>query len=245
MQTPSKISVGIRPLERMFRLTSLDGLIAEAVLGARSQEPLDREYFTNIQRASSGDALRLTNPERGNYLIVDFENIIFVNDRYDSLKASDLNAFKTEFRVIWNALQSVAKIRDIRRIGLVCEYRFPLARASERLVSAITRLPASGYCDKFHLQFETRRGTGKGGLPDPSKDDFYNYIKTIYDSTADTDHPESAHYNANLDVQRYYAPVFNGNVTNELDALAIEFNRQQPAFMAEIQKLDLGNAKAA
>jgi hypothetical protein len=243
--TPKKLLVGVRTVEKMFRVTSMGGLIVDAVLAMRDKPPLDANYFTGIQRAESGTSTRLFHEERGHELIVDLENVIFIHNCYKNDKDTDFDVFLSAFAVIWPAVQGILKVKDIRRIGLVAEYRFPLQHSSTKLLSALTRFNTQGIYDKFNLQYETRRGTGMGGLPDPTKDDFFNAIRHIYDSAMDRDLPQEGHYNANLDVQRYYAPAFNGNVVDEAKKLRGELGKQLPLLLAELQRLGLHHAEAA
>ena len=240
MHKVRKATIGIRPTEKMFRVASLSGLVADEIIAASSSKSLAEGYFTNVTKANGGSSLRLTNESLGHYLIVDVENIVFSHDHYDTDREFDADAFFTSFKVLWNSLNSVLKVKRVRRIGYVAEYRFPKKEAaSAYLVERITKLKPHGYPDKFSLSYESRRGTSIGGLPDPIKDDFFNHIRQIYDSSADVDHPKSGHYNANLDVQRYYAPPLTKEVSGEVELIRREFERTLPSFFDELVSLGI------
>ena len=169
---------------------------------------------------------------------------MFSEDFYEDGRHFSYDTFLREFQLIWEAVQPILKIRDIRRIGFYAEHRFEAkAHPSVQLFEAITKLPRSPIVDKFSMQFEVRKPTGKGGLPDPVKDDFYNYITSIYDSSIDTEHPEVGFFNANLDVQRYYSPALNGDVPGAARAIAQEYQKAEPSFFEHLESLGLKHAK--
>jgi len=131
--------------------------------------------------------------------------------------------------VIWEANRPGAEgARDPPR-WFVAEYRF--AATSEHLLTNLTKMKAGGHIDKFQMSFETRHQTGKGGLPDPTKDDFFNVIRQIYDSAMDLDHATRGFVNANLDVQHYYAPALTSEIPRAALGLQQEFDKRCTAFL--------------
>jgi len=81
--------------------------------------------------------------------------------------------------------------------------------------------------------------TGKSGLPDIAKDAFINVIHHFYDSELDTDHPNPRHINANLDVQKYFSPLYNGNLFDEVAPLYKLFQKEQTALDDHIKERGL------
>lgn len=234
-----KATLGVRSLQKMFRLSSLSGMLADAIIAARTKAPLDEKYFTNYMRANDDTVLRMTNEDRGHFLTIDVDQITFTHDLYEIDREFDRAAFHAAFRVIWEAIDPILKAREIRRIGFVAEYRF--AMAAEHVATSLTRFKLAGHADKFQLSFETRHQAGKGGLPDPTKDDFINVIRQFYDGTMDRDHPATGpgSINANLDVQHYYAPSLTTDIPRAALNLQQEFDKRVPLFFDELGALGI------
>lgn len=132
-------------------------------------------------------------------------------------------------------------VRNIRRIGIVAEHQIPAkdAKASEALLGTLTSITSAGHPAKFILKIEDRRFPTKGGIPDFKKDDFINVIREYYDSDVDADHANDGHINANIDVQRYYSPLFNGNVFDEVTVLQRLFLDEKKHLEEDIKKRGL------
>lgn len=211
-----KATIGIRPINKMFRVLSVGGSIIDALIGLRGGKVLNDDYFDTGGISNNRQAIRISNESQGNYVNVSVEDVVFIKDFYATGKQFDLNDFLAEFRAIWSAIDSVLKVRDIRRIGFVGEHRFPAASgASATLLRHLTKLEPSGHPDKFSLRFETRSFNTDGSVPDEGKGAFVNVIREYYDASQDVQHPEPKFINANLDAQRYFAPAFNGDISGE------------------------------
>ncbi|MBI5439464.1 MAG: hypothetical protein HY936_11075 [Nitrosomonadales bacterium] len=109
----------------------------------------------------------------------------------------------------------------------------------------LTSLKSNGFPAKFHLSFEDRKNVGVGGLPDPAKDDFINVIRTYYDSLLDVEHPEADSINTNLDVQRYYSPIFKGAPFEEITKLKKEYDKTALRFTGDLNSFGISDVKAA
>lgn len=153
----------------------------------------------------------------------------------------DFNKFLDTFGQIWAVCDSRLKCGAIRRIGYVTEHQFEKKDASAFWLNHLTTLKSQGFPAKFNLSFEDRKNTGKGGLPDPSNDDFINVIYNYYDSDLDTDHPEHNFVNANLDVQRYFSPPLRGNPLAEIKKLKGEYDNNYKKFSEHLISLGLKN----
>ncbi len=243
MKRIRKATIGIRLSEKLFRLSSLGGLIADEVIAASNSMQLDATYFSQVIRPNAGNSLHLTNEKLGHSLVVDFENIVLNHDFYEQEKEFDSAKLLADFGQIWDAINSVLHVKQVRRVGFVAEYRFPKKTdTSAHLLSTLTKLKPHGMVDKFQLQYESRKATGPHGLPDPSKDDFYNYIQQIYDGAVDSEHSESGYFNANFDVQRYYAPALTKDIPGAAKSLIGEFDKAVQPFFEELIALGLCDA---
>jgi len=245
MPNIKKAVVGIRPVRKLFRIDSLWGSSTDAVLDLRDQGPFRDDYFTSVTYSPDQTTVSLRNEIFGNFLTMTAEHIVFTKDYYSGESRFVFEEFLKEFRLIWEALDSVLKLRNIRRIGFVGEHRFPYAKGpTGHLVSTLTKLKYGGYADKFGLTFESRSMVG-GNVPDPKTGDFINIIRSIYDGSRDTDHPEEGCINANLDVQRYYAPSASGRVADEfLKLYNKEYIPASQEFFEQIDKLGVRDGEA-
>lgn len=240
MPKTQKATIGIRPLRKIFRVSSLHGQIADTILAAQGTKPLLDDHFLEVGRANADRTLRMTNEDRGYYLTLDTENVVYTHDLYGK-GSFDFDQFLSEFSCLWGIVNEVMKIREIRRIGYVVEYRFPLSNPSDTLLKKLTNLSEQGYKDKFQLRFETRMPIGKGGLPDPTKDDFINIIREYYDSSIDGDHATDGAFNANIDVQRYFAPALTGNIPDKIRELKHAHDKATTSFIDQLKKSGLTN----
>lgn len=244
MERIRKATLGVRTADKLFRLSSLNGLIADDLISALNKSSGELTYFSSVLRPNGGSTLQLVNEERGRTLILDFENIALVHDFYDQEKAFDSSQMLSDFKLIWETIDSIMHIKRVRRVGFVAEYRFEKkSEVSAHLLSTLTKLKTHGYLAKFSLQYETRKPTGPHGLPDPSKDDFYNFIRQIYDGSLDNDHAEAGFFNANLDVQRYYAPSLLNGIPSATTQLYAEFEKAVIPFFDELKLLGLCDGK--
>lgn len=238
----SKLVLGIRPSQKMFRVGSLGGVVIDAILAARSDKALGDEYFTSVGKAPDQSSYRLTNDDQGNLLQIDEANVVFTKDIYSDEQHIDLDKTLAEWRFLWKHINGVLLVRDIRRIGIAAEHQFkpPTGTASGQLFERLAAMQRPQHPGKFLLQFEDRRPTtNKVGIPDATKDAFINVIQHYYDSELDTEHANSGFINANLDVQKYFSPLFNGNIFDEIAGLLKLFQKEKAALDADIKKRGL------
>ena len=231
-----KYTLGIRPSQKLFRLSSLMGMVIDAVLSCRGEKDIDEEYYSEVSRNVESSVLLLRNEERGNILRIDMENVIFTKDLYETDRHFDIDKTIQEFRLIWKFTNDVLKLSNIRRVGMVAEYRIgPTSGSpSKILIEAFTKITSSSHPGKFQLRYENRSLVNSGSAPNLQKDDYLNVIYDFYDSEMDVSHPQQDHINANLDVQRYYSPLLNGNVFDEINKLKKEFQRQKTNFASDL-----------
>lgn len=227
-----KFVIGVRPASKMFRVSSLVGEAIDAVLARRGIKPLEDEYYSEVATNIEQGAFQLKSENLVNVLRIDRDNVIFTKDYYNIDKVIDIEAAILEFAAIWSALEDILKIRDIRRIGFVAEHRIyeEKSNASAILMKTLTTIPPPIYPAKFLLRYEERQPTAEGLAPDIKKSDFVNVITDYYDAEVDADHSERDAANANIDVQKYYAPPLSSNVVSEVRKLQKLFNKELERF---------------
>lgn len=239
-----KLSIGVMPFAKMFRIAGLGGAAADAVLTLRSKH-LPDDYYTEVGVNTERTAFRLNDQDQSNVLQLTPENIVFTKDYYESDKQFDFSKILDEFRAVWGALNGILGIQDIRRIGIVAEYRLSCGtqHPSAWLREKLTTLKSPLFTDKFRLRYEERELASDGKVPDPKRGDFINYIYDYYDSSIDGQHPEEGYVNASLDVQRYYAPLLTGNVGDEVLKLHKRFDAAERRFDEHLKVLGATHAK--
>lgn len=234
----TKFVIGIRPANKMFRITSRGGEIIDAILALRGVTkgfPED-EYYSSIATNYEQGAFKLANEELGNSLRFDLNNIMFIKDFFDEDKPINVEQCINEFEVLWKVLDEILKVRGIRRIGIVMEHHIPASHASKTLLESITALKGSAHPAKFLMQFEDRHPTREGVAPDIKKSDFINVIHSYYDGELDTDRPTENVINANLDVQRYYSPLLDTGVVSEVKRVYDSFKIERKKFEASLRE---------
>jgi hypothetical protein len=240
-----KATVGILFSERMFRFTSLTGALTDELLALRGRG-INADSFQTIGRDPHNSNLNLYNEESGIYLNITIESITYTRDLYDSDSRFEFDNFYSEFQAIWQTVDSILKFPTIRRIGFVTEQRFHTGSTSNKtLLNNLTTLKSNGFPAKFHLTFDDRINVGHGGLPDPTKDDFINIIRTFYDSSIDAQNAEADAINANLDVQRYFTPAHKGKPFDEIKKLKKEYDKAAQSFNNDLTRFGIDNAKTA
>jgi hypothetical protein len=237
----SKFVIGVKPQRRMFRVTSLSGQIVDQVMDALGNGDLPDDYFTQALRSTDNSLVRLSDEKGVNSLRVDTESVIFTKDHYETKSRIDIEDALSEFQFLWRACQSVLHVEDVRRIGMVGEYRIePSGNPSAALLRHLTQITTRGHVAKFHLQFESHAlTTGDSGLPDVKSSDFWNTIETYYDSELDSERSREGEATAMLDIQRYYMPLLEGNIAEEIRKLKKRYDEQIGQVKDRLTTLDL------
>jgi hypothetical protein len=231
----------------MFRVRSLGGSIQDSVLALRgSHKLIPDDYFVNTGLIQNLDGVRMFSTSNGNSFHVDIDNVIFGKDAYKSQHSVNFEDFHAEFRVLWNVTNDILKMRAVRRIGLVGEFRFSPkdGTPSKTLVENLTTYKPVGMPNKFMLRFEDRTLLADGQPPNSKDDAFTNYIYHIYESSQDDTYRDESQLNANIDVQRYYAPAIGGNVLDELVKLKKDWDAASTKFVKFMTGLGLQDAKS-
>ena len=225
MAIVKKISFGVMPFAKMFRLHGSGGAAVDAVLRLRHKS-LGDDYFSEVAVTPDRTAYKISGNGQLNFLHLNEENIVFTKDYFESDASFNFTKVIDEFKTIWSALNGVLHVQDVRRIGIVTELRYEIPKKQPSAwlrKNLLTGWETGKHTDKFSLRFEERSLASDGAVPDPKKADFINSIYSIYDSSIDADHPSEGFVQINVDTQRYFAPVSNSNVGDEVVKL---FNKQ-------------------
>ena len=107
-----KLTIGIRPATRMFRMVSVGGVAIDAVLRARDNDFLPKDYYTQVTTGADHNGYQLANPENGNTLKLDRDNVVFIKDNFDSDQPIDMKTAVLEFMLIWSEIK--------KRVPLKC-----------------------------------------------------------------------------------------------------------------------------
>ena len=245
MKDVRKATIGIAFADRIFRISSVAGSLIDELLKLRGKE-LPAEYFSTVARDPYDNSITIYGQAEGAYFNVSQDSIAYTYDLYESKKILNYATFVKEFESIWKTTHSVLQLPAIRRIGFVTEQRVYAGKMSNNmLLERFTGFKPSGFPARVSLSFDERFNTGHGGLPDPTKDDFDNFIRTYDDSALDVQHPVSDAINGNLDVQRYYSPAFVGQPVQEIAALKERYDKIVTEFNIDLEALSQKHEKAA
>jgi hypothetical protein len=239
-----KFTIGVLPFAKSFRMRGLGGVATDNVLRLRGKS-LSDNFFTDVGTGAERNSYRLSSEDDTNVLQLTQESITFTKEYYGSTTSFDFKKVLEEFRLIWGAVDGVLKTFDIRRIGIVSElqYAVPDGTPSAWLRSKLTTIPTNAGTDKFSLRYEEREYAKDGRLPDPKKADFLNSIYSIYDSALDADRPLAGFVNVTVDVQRYFTPLHNGNVGDEVLKLKQHLEASQQRIDGFLLKAGATHAK--
>ena len=232
-----KISVGVLPINKMFRIQAGWGEVVDAILASRNKPPLTADFFKGVQTSAGRDQFILRNDDTGTAFSLGIESIVFTKQSYDTDIGVNVDKFMEEFLFLWAIVQKKVQVTDIRRIGIVAEHRiYNESNPSKKLISKLLRIGAPDNPAKFNLSFE-KRLSADGGIIDLANGKFINIIQSIYDSSLDADHPEENAINCNLDVQKYFSPLLSRNETDEFKIMRRKFEEQWRGFQDELKSL--------
>ena len=244
-----KITIGIQPIDKIYRVHSLGGAVVDAILGLRLKE-LPEDYFEEVALAQGAqNGYKISGRKGENVLVFTESQLVFTRDYHESGSHFAFDKVAAEFRAIWTAANSVLQMVNVRRIGIVaeCLYAVPHKSVSGWLRSRLLAAPfqAEGmHSDRFTLRFEERELAKDGIVPDSKKADFLNAICTIYDNAHDDTHPSPGLLVLSSDTQRYFAPVISGRTVPE-ELLKLRKHYEASIGKFEQQLLNLGATHAA
>lgn len=244
MAIVKKITIGVAPFAKMFRIPAMGGQVVDALLGLRAKA-LPDDFFDEVSSETDRRWFRVSKAGGANSLLIHEDNIAFTKDFYGPGGVFDFDKVLSEFKIIWPVVNKVLGVKDIRRIGIACEYRYqvPGGNPSTWIRDNFTKFPSPSnrVAAKMNIRLEEREMATDGKVPDPLKANFINYIYHYYDSSMDVDHPQEGFVNGLLDVQRYFTPVLNGDVPDEVIKLRRSFVAAEKSFDGHLKSLGASN----
>lgn len=236
-----KITIGVQPAMKMFRLQSSWGAIFDSLFSSLGSGVLEKNFFSGVAAPRGVEQYQARGDDNGNYLNLSMDNIVFSKSYYGKDSGVNVDKFIQEFIYIWGIIQKKLAVSNIRRIGVVAEHRsYGIEKPSAYLLPRLIRSDFGGAPNKLMLNFESRHPSSIGGKNSVENgEDFINLIYQIYDSTLDSEHPESNSLNFNLDVQRYYSPLLNKDEVDHFKIAAREFEKHWRDYQSQIQKMGL------
>jgi hypothetical protein len=246
MSTVRKFTIGLAPYIKMHRIRSIGGEVVDAVLALRLKA-LSENFFEEVLIQTDHNGYRLTGGKGANSLAFNDQSIAFTRDYFESNDSFDFDKVIEDFRAIWGAVNSVVRITDVRRIGIVAESKYTVPSKAPNIWMRNNFSPifkSDKHAERFHLKFENRTFAADGLAPDPKKSDFINTIYQIYDGEMDNDHSMPGFMFASLDVQRYFTPVITGkNIVDEVLKLKKTFDDSLRKFDDQLKELGASDAK--
>lgn len=233
-----KLTIGIQPADKAFRVQSLWGEVLDAITASRGKKPIDQINFDAISVSSTREQFALKGEERGVTFALSAESVYYQKSAYGRDGGVNLEKFIEEFIFLWGVAQKKLSISGVRRIGLVAEHRrFGIESPSDLLASRLVSYPVERDAEKFNLSFEKRIDVNGGAYQRGQP--FINVIHNLYDAKLDAEVPESSAINFNLDVQRYYSPLLDRVEADTVNIVKRQFESQWRSYQAELTKLGL------
>lgn len=238
MTPVKKLTLGLQPANKAFRVDSMWGDVLDALLESIGNE-LPNTYYTQIGETRDHGVITLLNAKDGNYLQIDRQNVAFTKDKYDS--HVNLDETFSEFKKVWGVIQNVVKFKDIRRVGLVAEHRLEAGKNNNlELINQLTKMPTPNSPAHFSLHYENRIPANTEKIFDIKTSGFTNIIYDFYDSSVDTSHPADGMINANFDYQKYFTPtLLSKQFIKEIDLHFYSFKKELAVFEKQLTELGI------
>jgi len=234
--TLSKLTIGIRPVHQIFRVSSFGGLLIDELVRINEGSNI---HFDKIQAGEKDHSITLFSEDKSRTLTINRDYISYVQDHYELGTPISADKFITEFGELWNKIDEKLKIRSVRMVGIVGETRISAEHPSRELLSKLSQFSMDGFVDGFTMRIEKRKPTVEKICPDVHKDDFENMIYTIYDGARDSTAPKEKTINFNMDSQRYYTPPLTRVTMAELKKLLKTFKTGKNDFEKKMKALEL------
>ncbi|MDH5728791.1 MAG: hypothetical protein OEZ58_07350, partial [Gammaproteobacteria bacterium] len=178
-------ALGIRPSQKMFRITSIAGLITDAVLNLRGSKLFGDLYYSKVASNYEEGVFELFNKDLGNSLKLTSSEVTFLKTASDRVFIIDKKKAITEFEEVFKTLNKTLMMNNIRRIGILARFILKLDSKTiptAKLLESLTNFPKTQHQHKLNLRYEVRRPTLAGVVPDVNESDFVNVIYSYQDS---------------------------------------------------------------
>jgi hypothetical protein len=230
----NRVVIGFRLNKNIFRLASVGGIVSDDILDLiESDSKLSNDYFTKFSSVNNSDDISVTflNEDKSHSLTIGRDQVILDKKSPDGNSAVNIDKTIKEFELFWKAADKVLKFPDVRRVGMVAEYRIQdnlKDSPSNKLISSLLKIKAPEHSGQFKLSFEDRSLLSGGEIPNNKTSDFWNSIYSI-EANEKIDPTDEPYIKASIDVQKYYNPA----KTHPLQEIKLFKNR----FDSERKKL--------
>jgi hypothetical protein len=227
-----RIVIGIQLNKKIFRLSSLSGLLIDEMLVLRdSEKTISDKHFTRVSSSHNTEDVHvsLRNEDRSHEFLIQAAHVGLSIRSVDGETINLDKAYK-EFELLWKRADKTIKFPAIRAIGIVAEYRIDADTndsASNQLMDALLKNKRKNQAGRFQLQFQDITLKEDGKVPDVRVDDFWSTTFSLYSSDRD-ESPEDGKINANIEVQKLYAPAKSGPIA--------ELRKVKERFLVEKKK---------
>ncbi len=238
-----RVTIGILLNKKMFRLSSVGGVLTDEILTLKdSSSDLGKEFFTKVTSSNNIDEIHVTflNDDESNRLHVQTDQFVLRKTATDEGASVSVEKAIHQLEVLWKKTDKIIKLPEIRRIGIVAEYRSEENKedsAANELISSFLTVSPPKHSGRFQLTYEDRELNTDGSIPDKESGDFWNTIYTYYLSEKD-ETPESGKIVASIDVQKYYNPA-KSNLAGELKNVKKRFVENKSKFKASLKKMGI------
>jgi len=230
----------------MFRLPSVGGLAIDELLKVcESEKKIGYGYFNQVSTPATKEgeySISIINDKKTNNLAILPDQVVFKKTSNTYSSAINVEKAIDEFQLLWRAANKIIGFPEIRRIGLVGEYRLKERKPGDaglQLIESLTKFNAPESCGRFHLTFEERNLKSNGGVADKDIDDFWNQINSFYISDID-ETPEKGMINANIDVQKYFNPA-KKDPMKDLGIVKERYLQRKKTFKEDLMAMGLSD----
>lgn len=209
----NKVVVGVLYNKRLFRLSSMEGILIDEILDlCENDKKLGKNFLSQFTSSNELNNMHIKFIDKSgkNSLTIQSDQFIFAKSAQSEDASVNIDKVIEEFEVLWKAIDKIVKFPSIRRLGLVTENHIKAQNntsASNEMLNSLVKLPPPEHSGRFTLTYEDRELTNKGEIPDQETADFWNTIYTFYPSEKDIELPVDGKINANIDVQKYFNPA--------------------------------------
>ena len=239
-----RFTIGIQLNKKLFRLPSIGGIVVDEILsGMVTNKLLGVGYYTQVSTPSTGGgeySVSLIDDEKKHSLSILPNQFIFKKSSQSNQASVSVDSAIEEFKAIWQIANKVVNFPEVRRIGMVGEFRRSEktdGKGCIELVDALTKFQSPLSSSRFHLTFEDRELASGGAIADANFDDFINTIYSFYIGSMD-ETPTSDAIHSNIDVQKYYNPAKIDPI-KELQKVKSIYIEKKKDFKEQVKSLGL------
>ncbi len=238
-----RIIVGVLLNKKIFRLSSVGGTLTDAILSLENNDcKIRSNYFSKVTSSNNFADLHVSflNSEETNKLSFQSDQVVLRVSSTEGNSPVSVDKVVQQFEAFWKQADKVVNFPEIRRVGIVAEYRIDPKNdhcAANQLIETLLTVPPAKHSGRFHLTYEDRELNPDGTVPDKASGDFWSTIYTYYLSEID-ETPAEGKIVASMDTQKYYNPA-KSNILAELKSVKKVFIKNKSKFKALLQEMGL------